>query len=153
MSIQTSANVDVECRQVSLQMSMEMSKIFRFITEKKPQKTRIISSKNVGSYVDIYTHTHTHTHTQKGSFFKHFHEEKCKKLGTDSKNVNVDWKDLQMSNICLCRWFLQMSTRYGRHLYTPLAWALGEEAVGGRRRGLPKDGAVIRVVGEANSTV
>jgi len=25
-----------------------------------------------------------------------------------------------MSNICRCRWFLQMSTRYRRHLYTPL---------------------------------
>jgi len=25
-----------------------------------------------------------------------------------------------MSNICRCRWFLQMSTRYGRHLYTSL---------------------------------
>ena len=25
-----------------------------------------------------------------------------------------------MSNICRCRWFLQMLTRYGRHLYTPL---------------------------------
>ena len=25
-----------------------------------------------------------------------------------------------MSNICRCRWFLQMSTRYGRHLCTPL---------------------------------
>ena len=31
MSIQMSANVDVECRQGSLQMSMEMSKIYRFI--------------------------------------------------------------------------------------------------------------------------
>jgi len=36
-----SANVDVECRQGSLQMSMKMSKIYRFITGKKHKKTRI----------------------------------------------------------------------------------------------------------------
>jgi len=42
MSIQMSANVDVECRQGSLQMSMEMSKIYRFIKGKKPKKTGII---------------------------------------------------------------------------------------------------------------
>jgi len=33
----------------------------------------------------IYIYTHTHPHPQKVSFFKHFHEEKCKKLGTESK--------------------------------------------------------------------
>jgi len=44
-------------------------------------------------------------------------DQKCQKM---TKNVNVDWKDLQKSNIFRCRWFLQMSTRYGRLLYTPL---------------------------------
>jgi len=83
MSIQMSANVDVECRQGSLQMSMEMSR------KNSPKKTRIICLKNIESIFDIfiyiYTHTHTHTHTQKGSIFKHFPEEKCTKLGTDPK--------------------------------------------------------------------
>ena len=91
MSIQMSTNVDVECRQGPLQISMQISKMYQFITEKTPNKTRIICRKNAESYVDIYIyiyiyiHTHTHTHTHKGSFFKHFHEEKSKKLGTDSK--------------------------------------------------------------------
>jgi len=40
----------------------------------------------------IYIHTHTHTHPQKGSFFKRFHEEKCKKLGNDSKKCKCRLK-------------------------------------------------------------
>ena len=40
-------------------------------------------------YIYIYIYTHTHTHLQKGSFFKHLHEKKCKELGTDTY-VDVD---------------------------------------------------------------
>ena len=69
MSIQMSANVDVECRQGSLEMSMEVSKIYRFITRKKPKETRIICWKNAESYVDVYIHTHTYTHTHTHTHF------------------------------------------------------------------------------------
>jgi len=34
----------------------------------------------------IYTYICTHTHPQKGSFFNHFHEKKCRKLWADYKN-------------------------------------------------------------------
>jgi len=97
MSIQMSANVDVECRQSSLQMSMEMSKIYRFIMEKKPKKTRISCWKNAESYVDIYIYiyiyiyTHTHTHTQKLSF-EAFSRLKVQKLGTKSKKCQCRLK-------------------------------------------------------------
>ena len=43
-------------------------------------------------YTCIYIYTHKHTHTQKGSFSKHFHEKKCKKLGTDSKKCQCRLK-------------------------------------------------------------
>jgi len=119
MSNQMSANVDVECRQGSLQMWWKCRKYIDYHEIKSP--------KNPESYVEkcriICSHTHTHIHSQKGSFFKHFHEKKCEKLGTDSKKCQCRLEDLQMSNICRCRWFLQMSTRYGRHLYTPLSTA------------------------------
>ena len=81
-------------------MSLEMSKICRFITEKKHKKTRIIRWKNAKSYVDIYiyTHTHTHTHTHKKTHFsKHFHEKKCKKIGTDYKKCQCRSK--RLSNV------------------------------------------------------
>ena len=64
MSIQMFANVDVECRQGFLQMSMEMSNLHRFITGKKPKKTRIVCYKNAESYFDIYVYMYTHTHTR-----------------------------------------------------------------------------------------
>jgi len=81
MSIQMCANVDVECRQGSLQMSMEMSKIYRFITEKKPKKNRIICWKNAESYVDIYIYTHTHAHTHtKRLIFQAFSRGKVPKI-------------------------------------------------------------------------
>ena len=99
MSIQTSANVDVECRQGSLQMSMEMSKIYRFITGKSPKKPASYVEKMqnhmliyIYIYIYIQTHTHTHTHPQKGSFFKHFHEKKCKNSGTDSRKCRCRLK-------------------------------------------------------------
>jgi len=75
---------------------------------KKAQKT--ICWKNAESYVDIiyiYIYTHTNTHPQKGLFFKHFHEKKCKKLGSDSKKcqcrlkrpANVDDEYMSMSMV------------------------------------------------------
>jgi len=97
MSIQMSANVDVECQQGSLQMSMEMSKIHLFITGKKPKKTRIICWKNAESCVDIYIYIYMYMHTHictptKRLIFKHFHEEKRKTLGTDSKRCQCRLK-------------------------------------------------------------
>ena len=86
MSIQMSANVDVECGQGSLQKSMEMSKWY-------DQKFQCQAPED---------------------------DAQDKRIQKNTKNVDVDWKDLQMSNICRCRWFLKISTRYGRHLYTPL---------------------------------
>jgi len=72
-------------------------------------------------YIYIYTHTHIRTHTHKKAHFPSiFTRKSAKNKGVTPKNVTVDWKDLQMSNICRCRWFLQMSTRYGRHLCAPL---------------------------------
>ena len=46
------------------------------------------------NHILIFIHIYilTHTHPQKGSFFKHFHEEKCKKLGTDSKKCQCRLK-------------------------------------------------------------
>jgi len=43
-------------------------------------------------YIYTYTHTLTHTHAHTGSFFKHFHKEKCKKLGIDSKKCQCRLK-------------------------------------------------------------
>jgi len=71
-------------------------------------------------YIYIYMNTHTHTRPQKSSFFEHFHDKKCKK--------NRDWlKKMSMSieRTCKCRTYVdvdgsrQMSTWYGRLLYTP----------------------------------
>ena len=97
MSIQMCANVDVECRQGSLQMSMEMSKNHRFITEKKPKKNTITCWKNAESYVDIYiyiyiyiyTHKNTRTH-KKAHFSRFFTRKSAKNEGPTPKHVNVD---------------------------------------------------------------
>ena len=95
MSMQMSANVDVECRQGSLQMSMEMSKTYRFFTEKntkKPESYVGKMQKHMLIYIYIHIHTHTHTHPQEGSFFKHFHERQYQKLGNDSKKCQYRLK-------------------------------------------------------------
>jgi len=99
--------------------------------EKTPTKTDSYVEK-MQNHMMIYIYIHTHTHPQKSSFFKHFYEKKCKKLGTDSKkcqfqlNRSANVEDMsmsmahmsmallrkmtcnlrQMSNICPCRWFL-----------------------------------------------
>ena len=78
--------------------------------ELKPKKTRIICWKNAESYVDIYIYIyiyiyiHTYTHPQKGTFFQHFHEKRCQKLGTDSKKCQCRWKrPANVENTCRCR--------------------------------------------------
>ena len=79
-------------------------------------------------YIHIYIHTHTLTNRL---ILQAFHEKKCQKLGTDSKKClcHFFWKDLQMSNICRCRWILQMSTRYGWHRCSPLTEILAHHAL------------------------
>ena len=95
MFIQMSANVDVECRHGSLQMSMEMSKIYRFMTGKKPTNPTIICWKNAESHVDIYLyiyeHTHTHAH-KKAHFSSIFTRKSAKNIGTDSKKCQCRLK-------------------------------------------------------------
>ena len=53
-------------------------------------------------YIYIYIYTHTHTLTKR-LIFQGFSRGKEQKIRDWPKNVNLDWKDLQMSNICRCR--------------------------------------------------
>ena len=99
MSIQMSANVDVKCQQGSLQMSMEMSKIYRFVVisrlKNRPktigefERTLRVSAfffvfrggiARVGKAVCV----------KKSRFFGVFRRDVSIFLGADSKNVNVN---------------------------------------------------------------
>ena len=99
-------------------------------------------------YIHTCIHTHTHTHKEKGSFkfFKHFHEKKCKKIGTDSKkcqcrlkrSANVEHMSMSMDppnvdpiwstsvyilgdHFWSSFWFSNKQHYLsGRHVYTPL---------------------------------
>jgi len=90
---------------------------------KKAQKNRnhmLKKCRIIFWYICIYVHTHTHTHPQKDSFSKHSHEETCKKLGTDSKKCQCRLKRPANVEHMSMSMVLQMSTRYGRYLCTPL---------------------------------
>jgi len=118
MSTGFPANVDGNVENIS---------IYHGKKAQKPQNHMLKKCRIICWYIYIYISTYTHTHTHKKAHFSSiFTKKSAKKYWLTPKNVNVDWKHLQMSNICRCWWFLQMLTRYGRHFYTPLhgdAWA------------------------------
>ena len=102
MSIQMSANVDVECRQGSLQMSIEMSKTYRIINGQKAPK---IQNRICRIFLEIYIFIHTHTQIPtKKLIFQAFSLQKCEMLGTDSKKsqcrlkrpANVEYMSMSM---------------------------------------------------------
>jgi len=76
-------------------MLMKMSKIYRFITEKKPQKPESFVEKmqnHMLIYIYIYVYTLTHTHPQKGSFFTEFPANVDGNVENTGFPANVDGK-------------------------------------------------------------
>ena len=88
MSTGFSANVEGNAENMSIYHGKKSPKKPESYVEKMQNRMLI--------YICIYIciHTHTHTHPQEGSFFKHFHQEKSKKLGTDSKKFQCRLKRL-----------------------------------------------------------
>ena len=87
MSTGFPANVDGNVEKSSIYHGKKAEKKHNHMLE----KCRIICW-YIYIHIYIYIYTQKHTHPQKGSFFKVFHEKKCKKWETDSKKCQCRLK-------------------------------------------------------------